>query len=250
MEVMAVTKNDYVQNIRVRTLPEREVCSVFFAECWWSPQSVQSLGKERQPSYIQGIRLEMTSTAEITFDGTKFYWRTRNTVDVVIAHHKECQIFEVIVYEPTLDREAPRLYLDEKILMPKVDHNEINSKISFANRNDVPLTEKFVTGIVNKAVADFVLNRLVIQELVASEKRFVVGLVIDDNDVMISPDFKNLVCVRPEALEMHHTKHYRNLMYDHCYNNLRPFTYTQLPFATGKMLRREFCRPWKMRRSS
>lgn len=154
----------------------------------------------------------MISTAEVTFEGTKFFWKTRNTVDVVIAHHKDWNVFEVIVYEPSLDREAPRLYLNEEILMSNVDHNEIDNKISFANRNNVPLTEKLITGFVNRAVADFVLNRLVIQELVTLEKKFVVGLVIDDNDVMLCSDFKELVCTRPEAVAMHQVKHYRNHM--------------------------------------
>jgi carbonic anhydrase len=149
---------------------------------------------------------------EIAFDGTKFYWRTRNTVDVVIVHHKDCNTFEVIIYEPTLDKEAPRIYLNEKILMPKVDHNEIDSKLSFAKRNSLPLTEKFVSGIVNKSVSDFILNRLLIKELVASEKIFLVDFRIDENEIMIRPDFSELICARPEALRPHQTKHFKHLM--------------------------------------
>jgi hypothetical protein len=155
----------------------------------------------------------MSDSTEVTFDGTKFYWRTRNTVDVVIAHHKAQQVFEVIVYEPSLDVEAPRLYLDETILMPKVDHSEANSKISFAKRNDVPLTEKFVQGIMNKAIADFILNRLIVVELTQSTGTFVVDMKIDDYDVMLSPNFRALVCRRPDALVMHETKHFKNHMY-------------------------------------
>jgi hypothetical protein len=157
--------------------------------------------------------MEASDACEVAFDGTKFYWRTRNTVDVVIAHHKYCKTFEVIIYEPTLDKEAPRIYLNEEILIPKVDHNEIDSKLSFVKRNCVPLTEKFVSGIVNKAVSDFVLNRLIIKELVASEKIFLVDFRIDENEIMIQPDFSKLICARPEALLLHHTKHFKHVMY-------------------------------------
>jgi hypothetical protein len=156
--------------------------------------------------------MEANNACEVAFDGTKFYWRTRNTVDVVIAHHKNCKTFEVIVYEPTLDKEAPRIYLNEDILMTKVDNNEIESKLSFAKRNNVPLTEKFVSGIVNKAVSDFVLNRLLIMELVASEKKFVMKLRIDENEIMMQPDFGELVCSPPEALSLHQTKHFKHLL--------------------------------------
>jgi hypothetical protein len=161
---------------------------------------------------LTSCEIAMATSVEITFDGTKFYWKTRNTVDVVIAHHIAHKVFEVIVYEPTLDREAPRLYLNEEILMPKIDHNEVNSKLSFAKRNNVPLTEKLVQGIMNKAISDFILNRLVIQQLAALEKKFDVGIKIDDYDVMLSANFKDLVCSRPDGLVMHEAKHYKNLM--------------------------------------
>jgi hypothetical protein len=155
---------------------------------------------------------QIASNVGTVFDGTQFYWRTRNSVDVVIVHHKHERVYEVIVYEPGMGMEAPRLYVDEIVLMRKVDQNEIDSKVSFAKRNEVPMTEKFLIGVVNKAVADFILNHLVILELVALEQAFVVGLRIDDCDAVPNPAVKELMCICPEALVAHQTKHYKQLM--------------------------------------
>jgi hypothetical protein len=156
--------------------------------------------------------LQISSSIETVFDGTQFYWRTRTSVDVVILQHKSQRVFEVIVYEPVLDIEAPRLYLDETVLMTKVDHNEIDTKLSFAKRNNVPLTERFVSGIVHKAVADFILGRLVIQDLSVAEKKFVVGLRVDESEIMLHPEYQELVCACPVGVIVQQTRHFKHLM--------------------------------------
>lgn len=147
----------------------------------------------------------------ITFEGTKFFWRTRNTVDVKIVEHRSCKTFEVIVYEPTLDQEAPRIYLNASILVAKLDHADIDAKMSFAKRNNVPITEKFVVGIVNKMVSDFVLNKLHMKEMTEDDKQFVVELHITESDIETDPDLGKIVRTRPGGLIPHKTIHLKHI---------------------------------------
>ena len=140
----------------------------------------------------------------VVFDGAKFFWRTRNTVDILIIEHKALEIFELIVYDPSFDVEAPRIYFDSKTLMSKVDNEEIESKLSFAKRNGVPLTENFVAGVVNKVVSDFLLSRIIMKEYLTEEKKFLVDLT--------NGDMCGVLNEKPELVEEYKTKHYQRLM--------------------------------------
>jgi hypothetical protein len=50
--------------------------------------------------------------AKISFEGTKTFWKTKNSVNLTIVEHHGHDVIEVIAYEPTLQVEAPRLYLE------------------------------------------------------------------------------------------------------------------------------------------
>ena len=142
--------------------------------------------------------------SSVVFEGAKFFWRTRNTVDILIVEHKAHEIFEIIVYEPSFDVEAPRIYIDSKTLMSKVDNEEIESKLSFAKRNSVPLTEKFVAGVVNKVVSDYIMSRIIMKEFLTEEKNIIIDLT--------NGDMCGVLNEKPELVEEYKTKHHRRLM--------------------------------------
>lgn len=121
----------------------------------------------------------MSANVTVVFQGVKFYWRTRNTIDVTIVEHAEQDLTEIVLFDPALGKEAPRIYLSSTALYTKLDHDSIEYHISFANRNNVPVTEKFVTETVNKAKSDFLLSRLVITEY--STKSKIMTVALQDN---------------------------------------------------------------------
>jgi len=122
----------------------------------------------------------------LIFQGSKFFWRTRNTVDVTIVEHLSYNVTEVVCYEPSIDVEAcTRVYLDTVALKKRVDHAQIEEKMSFAKRNNVPLTEKFVDDVIHQATADYILNRLYQTELSISAKKFDISFQLNFRDVVI-----------------------------------------------------------------
>ena len=140
----------------------------------------------------------------VIFEGVKFFWRSRNTIDVWIVEHKSFNLYELIAYEPSMDKEAPRIYISSKELLEKVGNDEIESKLSFAKRNNVPLTEIFVASVVNKVIADYVLNRILMKEFLMEEKKITIELRLDYGEVVLRE--------KPEELEEHRTTHYKKLL--------------------------------------
>lgn len=149
------------------------------------------------------------------FQGVKFFWRTRNSLDIIIIEHKSFNVTELIAYEPTIDREAPRLYLNTALLRTKIDHTAVDAQVSFAKRNNVSHTEEWIEGIYNKAKADYLLNRLFITEFSSENKVIKVEVQISSIAAESDADAEDkvpLMCERPTELRPFHSPHYATLM--------------------------------------
>lgn len=150
----------------------------------------------------------MEAGTRMIFQGVKFYWRTRNTIDVAIVEHVHHGTTEVILFDPALGREAPRIYFSTDVLYALLDHDDFELQLSFAKRNSVPITEKFIDVMMNKAKSDFILNRLVITEYSVEYKKVVVSFQRSGMDV----ESPGLICDKSEALEPFKTVQYQTLM--------------------------------------
>lgn len=148
-----------------------------------------------------------TNHSEVIFRGSKFFWRTRNNIDVTIVNHNDSATTEVIVYEPALDVEADRIYLNSDILHSKLNHAEIEAKFSFAKQNNVPHTAQFEADVMSRAISDYVLNHLFIKEYSKEDKHISVQLQIESVVLDVSAD--GLVCPKPEELSSHVIKHFK-----------------------------------------
>lgn len=144
------------------------------------------------------------AVAEVIYEGSKFFWRTRNTVDIVVVLHAELQILEIVAYEPNLDVEAPRIYLNRNILDSMLDQNEINAKIRFAQQNNVPTTERFVQGLWNTAINDFLLPRVGVH--FSEDNSFHAEVQLRTAELNTG-----LICLKPVCLQPYPVKHYRQI---------------------------------------
>lgn len=150
----------------------------------------------------------MSGDTKLIFQGVKFYWKTRNTLDVTIADHVDCNTTEIVLYDPSLGIEAPRIYLSSSALFAKLDHDEIEYQLSFAKRNCLPITEKFIDGIVNKAKSEYMLKRLVIVEYSVEAKI----VVVEFQGKGISSDSSDPLCEKPASCVPYQAVHYQQLM--------------------------------------
>ncbi len=154
----------------------------------------------------------MEGGSAVIYQGSKYFWKTRNSIDVIVVSHKIEQVIEVIAYEPGLDVEAPRVYLNSKVLLSKLDQEAINAKMSLAKQNNVPHTDQFIEGVMNGATSVFILNRLFIKQFSKEERIFEIQLqfTFSDNDGQSDADTMDmLLCDKPVALCPHKIRHHK-----------------------------------------
>ena len=146
----------------------------------------------------------------VVYQGSKLFWRTRNTIDITIVQHDRWNITEVIAYEPSIDVEATRIYLNSSILRTKLDQVEIDSKFSFAKQNNVPISTEFTDSVMNRAITDFLLSRLIISEFTRGECRFEVNFIFRCDD-QAENNIDELMCAKPAELQPYRTKNHKLL---------------------------------------
>jgi hypothetical protein len=88
--------------------------------------------------------------AKVLFEGTKTFWKTKNSVNLTIVEHHGHDVIEIVTYEPTLQVEAPRLYLEVRRVIPLLEQDK-----DLLNENEAALAN---------AVSIFVFHRLRISE--------------------------------------------------------------------------------------
>lgn len=142
--------------------------------------------------------------AELLFQGSKFFWRTRNNIDVTIVSHGDLATTEVIAYEPSIDVEAEHIYLNSVILHSRLNQSDIEAKYSFAKQNNLAHTVEFEADVVKRATSDFILNHLIIKLFSKEEKTFEVifqcGEGGDDGSSAV-------LCDKPAELLQYKPKH-------------------------------------------
>lgn len=110
--------------------------------------------------------------SKVVFEGSKFFWKSRNTIDVWIIEHGFYEVFEIILYDPALNIEADRMYLSRNVLLKRLNPQEVDNQLSFAMRNSVALTETYLTGLNQRVIADYVLARLHLEQYSCQEHIF------------------------------------------------------------------------------
>ena len=140
-------------------------------------------------------------TCRRIYQGSKLFWRTRNSVDITIVHHPGCNLTEIIAYEPSINVEAKRIYLNSGVLRTKLDQAEIDSTFTFAKQNDVSISMEY---IVNHAISEFILSRLIIAEFKREECRFEVALQFRQSDS--DSHINELVCAAVADLQPYETE--------------------------------------------
>jgi hypothetical protein len=129
----------------------------------------------------------MSNSTVVLLEGSKCYWKTRNTLDIIVVEHTRLDILEVIAYEPSFDAEAPRLYLNNKVVRSRVDTKVIDrylrsAKIAAQQSGKVPDVAASVKTAEGRARAEYILARLFIKDFSYEERRIVVEMQFDFND--------------------------------------------------------------------
>lgn len=147
----------------------------------------------------------MSGRSKIIFQGVKFFWKTRTAFDVTIVDHELHNATEVILFDIAAAMESPSIYINSAILGSKLEHDDFEVQKNFAALNSVPITDKFIDGIVEKAKTDYIMKHLVIAEYSVEGNAFVFHFEFDAEGF-------DCICVQPETLVPHKSSHHQQLM--------------------------------------
>ena len=154
--------------------------------------------------------------AECIFEGSKFFWRTRNNIDInIIAHtstntSSDVCVYEVVLYEPAIDTEASRTYIDGKVLISMLNNEEIEEQVSFAKRNNIPITNQFLVGLQNKSIIEFIKSRINIDKFIQEENIIEASVHFSETD-LAAGILDNVVVEKHEGLQPFVGKHHKLL---------------------------------------
>ena len=108
-------------------------------------------------------------------------------MQVTLIEHPSHHVVELVAFESTINREAPRIYFDSAILNAKLDYADIDQSLNeikepILRRHSVPDTELLLASIVNKAKSDYIMNRLVVVDYSHETEDFQVGIQFNFRD--------------------------------------------------------------------
>lgn len=164
-----------------------------------------------QSRHIQHLRFKGMA-AEVLKQGTKKFWKTKTSIEVLLVEHKELDILEIVCFDPITSQEAPRIYLLYSKLLPLISEEEIQYRLfelqePILQRRGVIDNEALLKIVWNDAVYDYIDERLELHKKLAGSKAFHVNLrkpLPEEGPQTIN----DLMCSAPPSLVPHELDHF------------------------------------------
>lgn len=152
----------------------------------------------------------MSGSIRVIFKESKFFWRERCTVDIVIIEHRTFGVLELICYESSTDKYAARIYFKESVLAAKLDSDELLEKLRiakepFLRRHEAPDEALLQSAVLDSAMVEYILARLSVCEFSSTAFSMEFQLKAYDKKEPDSggENINLLVCEKPLNLEEH-----------------------------------------------
>ncbi len=108
----------------------------------------------------------MFQEATVFFTGSKLFTSTKTNFKIAIIDFSAFECMELIVYDPVLKIEAPRIYLNKVIWNSKITEKEINRKlaieIEYLNRKTRKNInhDQVLLSVVYKLTINYIISRI------------------------------------------------------------------------------------------
>jgi hypothetical protein len=148
--------------------------------------------------------------ATTVFNGSKYFWSAKRMVDVLVAFHAALDVYEVVVYDPLLDKELPRLFICGKTLFSMVGNDAIAIKLSSAKQSGVFVSDKMIADATNSVVSEFILARLLVSGGSSADAPLSVSMHVQQTVNYNAADLNMtsfLLCTKPLALREYKLVH-------------------------------------------
>jgi hypothetical protein len=80
---------------------------------------------------VSDVRLadNCSNEVEIVFEGSLSLWRAATNLDIIIIRYDTHNCLEIIAYDPFMNQEAPRMYVNLSAVVAKIDTNEFDATV-------------------------------------------------------------------------------------------------------------------------
>jgi hypothetical protein len=143
------------------------------------------------------ISLEEGLHYRLLYSGSKFFWRSQETVDFDLYHHFLAHTIEIIPFNASTERETSRIYCDYEAVLEAVQasvQEELNNRCEEMKRvrfAETPDRDKLHDEILLQKIVTYCLQRL---QFVDQEAHFLPGFA-DDPDHLPVLDKRPVVLV-------------------------------------------------------
>jgi len=180
----------------------------------WKGGAIQQLLVKLHRPFKQNNRIQsnmmhknISSSIRVLYQQTAFFLSSERTVEVCLVEHVPHHIIEIIVHDPVEQREAPRIYLNEKFLETTMNEEEVAKQVSqarivFRRRESLDVA-KLQRDAVDKVKVSYLLNRMKLRDSKAPHN----ATMDDDNqsfgfkDIAQSIFESDSLCSKPTNLD-------------------------------------------------
>ena len=152
---------------------------------------------------IQNISL----WTRVLYQQTTFFSCSKSAVEVCLVEHVPHHIIEIILHDPVEQREAPRIYLNDKFLETALNKEEVTkqvlqARVVFRRRESLD-GAKLQRDAVDKVKVSYLLNRMKLRDSKAPQN----ATTDDDNQIFGFKDIAQSIfesdslCSKPTNLD-------------------------------------------------
>lgn len=160
---------------------------------------------------------------DVVFDGSITLWRSGTNLDVVLVLFEKLQCIELVVFNPSKNLEAPRVYIDVPTLGRHLPREEMQKKVEERKELFVRRHKEYVASVIEKEVemtimSNYIVSRIALKDTDPAEP-FQISLQAHFGDTITTEDgptegtttvHLDFVVPRPEGLipirTVHHAK--------------------------------------------
>lgn len=128
---------------------------------------------------------------EICLNDSKIYWKPRAALHIVIARHVDHGCFELAIYNPELDKEMSRIYLDAHKVRGRVDQAEVQRRIAEKHNHNNHLGlqglkhSRFTPEEVTKDVEDKMMMCYILSRLRPMQGLAIIAAALGEPDILV-----------------------------------------------------------------
>lgn len=141
---------------------------------------------------------------EIIYQSSRYFWKHRCNADITIVEHTAFSVLELIVYDPAMHKEAPRIYFDLPLLRTTIQRDDLERRLHALRepllRRKQTVDEPLLIKTASRdAITELILGQLLIEEYNLQTQAIMMNC---------GPSVASFICDYPSGLIPHHIKHH------------------------------------------